>query len=98
MARSRGKRAATGSRERAAGAKVDLGILPLMMTVTMAIQMRQQPKPPDPVQAKLFMLLPIIFTFTLSQFPAGLVIYWSWNNLLSISQQRMLMWRMNRKP
>ena len=68
------------------------------MGVTMFLQQKMNPPPPDPVQAKLFMLLPIIFTFTLSRFPAGLVIYWSWNNLLSISQQRLLMWRMNRKP
>jgi YidC/Oxa1 family membrane protein insertase len=75
-----------------------LGVWPILMGITMFLQQKMNPPPPDPVQAKLFMLLPIIFTFTLSQFPAGLVIYWSWNNLLSISQQRMLMWRMNRQP
>ncbi len=75
-----------------------LGVWPIIMGVTMFLQQKMNPPPPDPVQAKLFMLLPIIFTFTLSRFPAGLVIYWSWNNLLSISQQRLLMWRMNRKP
>jgi YidC/Oxa1 family membrane protein insertase len=75
-----------------------LGVWPILMGITMFLQQKMNPPPPDPVQAKLFMFLPIIFTFTLSQFPAGLVIYWSWNNLLSISQQRLLMWRMNRKP
>ncbi|HEY2892015.1 MAG TPA: membrane protein insertase YidC [Dongiaceae bacterium] len=75
-----------------------LGVWPILMGITMFLQQKMNPPPPDPMQAKLFMLLPIIFTFTLSQFPAGLVIYWSWNNLLSISQQRMLMWRMNRQP
>jgi YidC/Oxa1 family membrane protein insertase len=75
-----------------------LGVWPILMGVTMFLQQKMNPPPPDPVQAKLFMLLPIIFTFTLSRFPAGLVIYWSWNNLLSITQQRLLMWRMNRKP
>jgi YidC/Oxa1 family membrane protein insertase len=75
-----------------------LGVWPIIMGITMFLQQKMNPPPPDPVQAKLFMLLPIIFTFTLSRFPAGLVIYWSWNNLLSISQQRLLMWRMNRKP
>jgi YidC/Oxa1 family membrane protein insertase len=74
-----------------------LGVWPILMGITMFLQQKMNPPPPDPMQAKLFMLLPIIFTFTLSQFPAGLVIYWSWNNLLSISQQRLLMWRMNRK-
>ena len=49
------------------------------------------------MQAKIFMLLPVIFTFTLAHFPAGLVIYWAWNNLLSITQQRFLMWQMAKK-
>ena len=75
-----------------------LGVWPIIMGLTMFLQQKMNPPPPDPVQAKIFMFLPIIFTFTLARFPAGLVIYWSWNNLLSISQQRYLMWRMNRKP
>ena len=49
--------------------------------------------PPDPIQAKMFMILPVVFTFMLSQFAAGLVIYWSWNNLLSIAQQWVIMRR-----
>ncbi len=59
----------------------------LVMGVTMFLQQKLNPQPPDPVQAKVFAWMPIIFTFMLASFPAGLVIYWSWNNLLSIAQQ-----------
>jgi len=59
----------------------------LIMGVTMYAQQMLNPAPPDPIQAKIFQYMPIIFTFMLASFPAGLVIYWSWNNLLSISQQ-----------
>ncbi|MFC7475980.1 membrane protein insertase YidC [Dankookia sp. GCM10030260] len=59
----------------------------LIMGVTMFLQQKLNPAPPDPIQAKLFQYMPIIFTFMLASFPAGLVIYWSWNNLLSIAQQ-----------
>ena len=59
----------------------------LIMGVTMFLQQKLNPPPPDPIQAKLFQYMPIIFTFMLASFPAGLVIYWSWNNLLSIAQQ-----------
>ncbi len=51
------------------------------------------PPPPDPAQARLFQLMPIVFTFMLARFPAGLVIYWSWNNLLSVAQQWFIMRR-----
>ena len=68
-----------------------LGVWPLIMGVTMFLQQRLNPPPPDPVQARLFQFMPIIFTFMLSSFPAGLVIYWSWNNLLTIGQQWMIM-------
>jgi len=77
---------------------ISLGVWPILMGVTMWLQQKMNPAPPDPVQAKIFMFLPIVFTFTLARFPAGLVIYWAWNNLLSISQQRFLMWRMGQKP
>ena len=63
------------------------GAWPLIMGVTMFLQQKLNPPPPDPVQAKLFQFMPIIFTFMLANFPAGLVIYWSWNNTLSIIQQ-----------
>jgi YidC/Oxa1 family membrane protein insertase len=78
-------------------ATLSLGVWPILMGVTMFLQQKLNPAPPDPMQAKLFMLLPVIFTFTLAHFPAGLVIYWAWNNLLSITQQRFLMWQMAKK-
>ncbi|MGW8369966.1 MAG: membrane protein insertase YidC, partial [Gammaproteobacteria bacterium] len=67
-------------------------ILPILMGVTMLIQQRLNPAPPDPVQAKIMMALPIVFTVFFAFFPAGLVIYWFTNNLLSIAQQ----WRINK--
>jgi YidC/Oxa1 family membrane protein insertase len=59
----------------------------------MFLQQKINPPPPDPVQARMFMMLPIVFTFMLGQFAAGLVIYWAWNNLLSIAQQWVIMRR-----
>ena len=70
-----------------------VGAWPLMMGITMWLQMKLNPPPPDPMQAKLFQLMPIGFTFMLAGFSAGLVIYWTWNNLLSIAQQWMIMRR-----
>jgi YidC/Oxa1 family membrane protein insertase len=70
-----------------------IGIWPLLMGVTMFVQMKLNPTPPDPIQAKIFTYMPILFTFMLAQFPAGLVIYWTWNNLLSIIQQWVIMER-----
>jgi YidC/Oxa1 family membrane protein insertase len=70
-----------------------LGAWPLIMGVTMYFQQKLNPPPPDPTQAKLFQFMPIIFTFMLSSFPAGLVIYWSWNNSLTILQQTLIMRR-----
>lgn len=70
-----------------------LGVWPLIMGVTMFLQQKLNPPPPDPVQAKIFQFMPIIFTFMMSSFPAGLVIYWSWNNLLTIAQQWTIMRR-----
>jgi len=68
-----------------------LGVWPLIMGCTMFLQQRLNPPPPDPVQARVFQLMPIGFTLMLANFPAGLVIYWSWNNLLSIGQQWLIM-------
>lgn len=68
-----------------------LGVWPLIMGVTMFLQQKLNPPPPDPVQARIFQFMPIIFTFMLASFPAGLVIYWSWNNLLTIAQQWTIM-------
>ncbi len=70
-----------------------LGVWPLIMGATMFVQQKLNPPPPDPVQARLFQFMPIIFTFMLASFPAGLVIYWSWNNLLTIAQQWTIMRR-----
>ncbi len=73
-----------------------IGVWPLLMGLTMFIQQKLNPPPPDPLQAKIFMMLPFVFTILLAGFPAGLVIYWTWNNLLSILQQRYLMLKMER--
>ncbi len=70
-----------------------LGAWPIIMGLTMWFQQKLNPAPPDPMQAKLFQFMPVIFTFMLARFPAGLVIYWSWNNLLSIAQQWLIMRR-----
>ncbi len=70
-----------------------LGAWPLIMGVTMFFQQKLNPAPPDPVQARIFQFMPIIFTFMLASFPAGLVIYWSWNNTLTILQQWTIMRR-----
>ena len=70
-----------------------IGAWPLLMGITMFLQQKLNPQPVDPVQAKMFMALPVVFTYMLSAFPAGLVIYWSWNNLLSIAQQWTIMHR-----
>jgi YidC/Oxa1 family membrane protein insertase len=70
-----------------------LGMWPLIMGVTMWLQMKLNPTPPDPTQAMIFNWMPVIFTFMLSSFPAGLVIYWAWNNSLSVTQQSIIMRR-----
>ena len=68
-----------------------IGVWPLLMGFTMWFQQKLNPAPPDPVQQKVFAALPFVFTFMLAAFPAGLVIYWAWNNLLSIAQQWVIM-------
>ena len=73
---------------------LNIGLWPLIMGFTMWMQQRLNPTPTDPIQAKVFMLMPIMFTFMLGTFPAGLVIYWAWNNTLSMTQQWMIMRRM----
>ena len=70
-----------------------IGVWPLIMGITMWIQMRLNPAPPDPIQASLFNWMPVMFTFMLGTFPAGLVIYWAWSNTLSIIQQSIIMKR-----
>ena len=74
-----------------------IGAWPVLMGITMFLQQRLNPQPADPVQAKVFMFLPVMFTVLLANFAAGLVIYWTWNNLLSILQQWVIMKRMGVK-
>ncbi len=71
-----------------------IGVWPLIMGVSMYVQQKLNPQPTDPMQAKIFQFLPIMFTFLLARFPAGLVIYWAWNNTLSMAQQWVIMRRM----
>lgn len=78
----------------AALAIVNIGIWPIIMGLTMFLQQKLNPAPADPIQAKVFMFMPLMFTFILGGFPAGLVIYWAWNNSLSILQQYVIMRRM----
>ena len=68
-----------------------IGIWPILMGVTMFLQQKINPPPPDPLQAKIFMMLPFIFTFLLATFPSGMVVYWTVNNILSIAQQYILL-------
>ncbi len=71
-----------------------IGVWPLLMGISMFLQQKLNPQPADPMQAKIFLFMPIMFTFLLANFPAGLVIYWAWNNSLSILQQWLIMRRM----
>jgi YidC/Oxa1 family membrane protein insertase len=68
-----------------------IGVWPILMGITMWVQMKMNPEPADPIQKQVFGWMPIIFTFMLASFPAGLVIYWAWNNLLSVTQQYFIM-------
>jgi YidC/Oxa1 family membrane protein insertase len=74
-------------------AYLSIGIWPILMGVTQFVQTKLNPAPSDPVQAKMFTFMPLIFTFMFATFPAGLVIYYTWNNLLSVSQQYFIMRR-----
>jgi YidC/Oxa1 family membrane protein insertase len=75
------------------GSFLHLGFWPAIMGVTMWVQMKLNPAPPDPTQQMIFNWMPLIFTFMLAKFPAGLVIYWAWNNSLSVTQQSIIMHR-----
>ncbi|MEN0000735.1 MAG: membrane protein insertase YidC [Pseudomonadota bacterium] len=75
------------------GILLAVGVWPLLMGITMFVQMQMNPAPPDPTQQMIFRWMPIVFTFMLAQFSAGLVIYWAWNNFLSILQQGFIMKR-----
>ncbi|HEX7074180.1 MAG TPA: membrane protein insertase YidC [Hyphomicrobiaceae bacterium] len=70
-----------------------IGAWPIIMGITMWLQMQLNPQQPDPIQQKIFNLMPVVFTFLLAAFPAGLVIYWAWNNILSLGQQWLIMKR-----
>ncbi len=70
---------------------LQIGAWPLIMGATMVLQQRLSPQPADPAQAKVMMLMPIMFTYLLAQFPVGLVIYWTWSNILTILQQGYIM-------
>ncbi|MDF3047679.1 MAG: rane protein insertase [Candidatus Midichloriaceae bacterium] len=67
-----------------------IGIFPILMALTMFFQQRLNPEPSDPVQAQVMKLLPIVFLFMFASFPSGLVIYWTWSNVLSILQQVLI--------
>lgn len=75
------------------GAFLALGVWPILMGITMFVQMKLNPTPTDPTQAMIFTWMPVVFTFLLATFPAGLVIYWTWNNFLSVLQQSIIMKR-----
>ena len=69
---------------------INVGLWPLIMGLSMWFQQKLNPQPTDPMQAKIFMFLPIFFTFILASFPSGLVIYWTINNILSMAQQILI--------
>src|SRR5262245_62308621 len=70
-----------------------VGVWPIIMGITMWVQMQLNPQQADPIQQKVFNWMPVMFTFLLANFASGLVIYWAWNNLLSLSQQYVIMKR-----
>jgi YidC/Oxa1 family membrane protein insertase len=72
---------------------LSIGAWPILYGMTQWVQTKLNPAPPDPVQAKMFAFMPLIFTFMFATFPAGLVIYYAWNNLLSVIQQAYIMKR-----
>jgi YidC/Oxa1 family membrane protein insertase len=79
------------------GTLLMLGVWPILMGITMFVQMKMNPDPPDPIQKQIFTWMPLVFMFMLASFPAGLVIYWTWNNLLSVLQQGYIMKKNNTK-
>lgn len=75
------------------GFTLSLSVLAIVYGLTMWLQMSMNPPPPDPVQRKIFAFMPFVFTFIMAPFAAGLLIYWAWNNILSILQQYVIMHR-----
>ena len=74
-----------------------IGVWPIIMGITMFIQQKLNPTPPDPIQAKIFMFFPVFLTVILAPFPAGLVIYWSFNNIFTMIQQYIVQRKMTIK-
>jgi YidC/Oxa1 family membrane protein insertase len=72
-------------------ALLTIGVWPILMSLTMYLQQRLSPAPSDPVQAQVMKVMPVLFLVMFSKFPAGLVIYWTWSNILSILQQMYIM-------
>src|ERR1043165_6118490 len=72
-----------------------IGVLPILLGITMWLQMRLQPQAPDPVQRQIFMLMPWVLMFVMASFAAGLQLYWVTNNILTIAQQK---WLYSRDP
>ena len=77
---------------------VPIGVLPIVMTLTSLIQTALNPAPPDPMQAKLMWMMPLVFSVMFFFFPSGLVLYWITNNILSIAQQWIINTRMGVPP
>jgi YidC/Oxa1 family membrane protein insertase len=75
------------------GLDMPVGLLPILMAATMYIQMKLNPTPPDPIQAKMMMILPLVFSVMFFFFPSGLVLYWLVNNIYSIAQQWLIIRR-----
>jgi YidC/Oxa1 family membrane protein insertase len=69
------------------GLDMPIGLLPIIMAVSMYVQTKLNPTPPDPIQAKVMMFMPLVFSFMFFYFPSGLELYWVVNNILSIAQQ-----------
>jgi len=67
-----------------------IGAWPIIMGITMYVQQKLNPAPPDPIQAKIFAFFPLFLTVLLASFPSGLVIYWSINNVLTMAQQYVI--------
>lgn len=67
-----------------------IGLWPILMGLTMWIQQKMSPQPTDPAQAKVMLIMPVMLTYMMASFPAGLVIYWAWSNILGIGQQWLL--------
>ncbi|MCL2673021.1 MAG: membrane protein insertase YidC [Alphaproteobacteria bacterium] len=77
---------------------LDIGLWPVLMGATMFLQQKLSPQPTDKVQARIFKFLPLVFTFMLAQFASGLVIYWTWSNILGIIQQKYMTRRHGARP